>query len=512
MLLSSAIISLLSLLSSLISFVNQMLIANMFGSSIHLDAYLISVSIPLLVSSIISGLFSYSVVPTLVRRRTTDPEGYSYFVGSVFLVFIALSVCLSCLACFFSPSLLHLMAPTLPVSVIAEATQMAQISWMNLTFVVIVNYLVAVHNAGKKFIAAVLVNILPTLGMMTGMTLLVSHLGVASILWGSLGGYLIGIPFLYVGVAKEIRFKLISINLWQDIQALFANLPLVLISMLCFTIYGTVDAIWASRLGPSNLSYLGYGQRLVISIGNIVILGPWLVLTPYLAEYASLGEHIQFQNMLAKSLRIVVLFSALLALVVSFLRVPLIHLLFQRGAFDAFSTLGVASVLPGMLFGMVAMLSVALIIKALHARGDVKVAAIIGIFCTVCYFGLSGLLSQFIGLQGIVYAYAITWWFSLGISIWYIWKNELKNWLSPINIRFIICLLCGLVSSEMCMQVVTKLLINLFPQNSRIDLILSTSVTASVGVIVFLFLTGGVFRMPELMIFYKSIVSRNQSS
>ena len=104
-------------------------------------------------------------------------------------------------------------------------------------------------------------------------------------------------------MAKEIRFKLISINLWQDIQALFANLPLVLISMLCFTIYGTVDAIWASRLGPSNLSYLGYGQRLVISIGNIVILGPWLILTPYLAEYASLGEHIQFQNMLAKSLQ-----------------------------------------------------------------------------------------------------------------------------------------------------------------------------------------------------------------
>ena len=62
------------------------------------------------------------------------------------------------------------------------------------------------------------------------------------------------------------------------------------------------------------------------------------------------------------------------------------------------------------------------------------------------------------------------------------------------------------------MQVVTKLLINLFPQNSIIDLILSTSITASVGVITFLFLTGGVFRMPELMIFYKSIASRSQSS
>jgi putative peptidoglycan lipid II flippase len=462
----------------------------------------------LLISGIISGLFSFSVVPTLVRRRTTtDAEDYSYFVGSVLLVFIVLSGCLSCLACFFTHNLLQILAPNLPIGVLAEATQMARISWVNLTFVVIVSYLVAVHNARKQFIAPVLVSVLPTLGTMTGMTLFASRLGVASILWGLLGGYLMAIPFLYVGVAKEIRFKLISINLWQDIQALFANAPLVLISMLCFTIYGTVDAIWASRLGPSNLSYLGYGQRLVISIGNIVILGPSTILTPYLAEKIALGEHDKFKTVLAKALRIAILFSTLLALVVSFLSIPLIRLLFERGAFDSSSTLGVASVLPGMLFGMVAMLNVVLIIKALHARGDIKVAANISIFCTVCYFGLSALLSQLIGLQGIVYAYAISWWFSLGISIWYIWKNELKNWLSPINIRFAICLLCGLVSSEVCMQLITKLPINLFSQNSRVDLILSTSITASVGVASFLFLTGFVFRMPELMIFYKSIVN-----
>ena len=509
MLRSSAIISLLSLLSSLINFINQVLIAKIFGASIHLDAYLIAISIPLLISGIISGLFSFSVVPTLVRRRTKDAEDYSYFVGSVLLVFIVLSGCLSCLACFFTPNLLKMLTPTLPIRLLAEATQMARISWVNLTFVVIVSYLVAVHNAAKQFIAAVLVSVLPTLGMMTGMTLLASRLGVASILWGSLGGYLIAIPFLYFGVVKEIRFKLISINIWQDIQALFANVPLVLISMLCFTIYGTVDAIWASRLGPSNLSYLGYGQRLVISIGNIVILGPSTILTPYLAEKIALGEHNKFKSVLAKALRIAILFSTLLALVVSFLSIPLIRLLFERGAFDSSSTLGVASVLPGMLFGMVAMLSVVLIIKALHARGDVKVAANISIFCTVCYFGLSGLLSQLIGLQGIVYAYAITWWFSLVISIWYIWKNGLTNWLSPINIRFAVCLLSGLVFSEICMQIVKNLLINLFTESTIFAIMSSTSIIAFVGVISFLCITGILFRMQEVIILYKSIVSRN---
>lgn len=512
MLRSSAIISLLSLLSSLVNFVNQVLIAKMFGASIHLDAYLIAVSLPLLMSGIISGLFAYSVVPILVRRRTTDPEEYSCFVGSIFLVFIVLSAYLSCLACFFAPNLLQILAPTLPIKILTEATLLAQISWVTLTCVVIVNYLVAVHNAKKQFIVGVLVNILPTLGMMTSMTFLGSHLGVISLLWGSLAGYLVAIPFLYVGVVREIRFKFISIKLWRNIQPLFANVPLVMVSMLCFTIYGTVDAIWASRLGSSNLSYLGYGQRLVISIGNLVVLGPSLVLMPYLAEQAAMGEHTQFKSMLAKALRIVVLFSSMLALVVSFLSIPLINLLFQRGAFDASSTLGVASVLPGMLLGMVAMLSVGLIFKALHARGEVKSTVIISIFCTVSYFGLSGLLSQLIGLQGIVSAYAITWWLSLVISIFCIWKNELKNWFSPINIRFIICLLSSLVASEVCMQVGKKLLINLFTQNSTIDLILSTSITASVGVVAFLSLTGGVFRMPEVRILYKSIVSRNSSS
>ena len=32
--------------------------------------------------------------------------------------------------------------------------------------------------------------------------------------------------------------------------------------------YGTVDAVWASRLGASQVSYLGYAQRLLVAVAN----------------------------------------------------------------------------------------------------------------------------------------------------------------------------------------------------------------------------------------------------
>ncbi|MEO1432503.1 MAG: lipid II flippase MurJ [Cyanobacteria bacterium J06633_8] len=503
MLRSSAIISLISLLSSLVSFFNQLLIAKIFGASIHLDAYLIAVSVPLLVVGLISGLFSYSIVPTLVKHRTKYPQRYSYFAGLLFLVFIILAIWISSIAYFLAPKLIQLMAPTLPVEIQTEAAQMARISWMSPSCVMVISYLTAVHNTIRKFSIPVIVNTLPPLGMVTFMTLFASQLGVSSLVWGTLTGYLLAIPILYIGVAKEMVFKKFSFKLWRELLPIFTNIPLVLLSMLCFTIYGTVDAIWASRLGPSNLSYLGYGQRLVISIGNIVTLGPWLVLTPYLAEKAVLGEDSQFKSMLAKAIRMVITFSALLTLVISLVRVPLINLLFQRGAFDTSSTLGVASVLPGMLFGMVAMLSVTLIVKALHARGDVTNAAIVGSLGALIYFGLSGGLSQLIGLQGIVIAYVITWWLLLGICIWLIWKKQIRDWHKSTNFRFVACLILALIASGILMQLSQNILIEQISPIISINLAWRLMIVITVGIVSFIGITGGIFRIPEVLLLSK---------
>lgn len=503
MLRSSAIISLLSLFSSLVNFFNQVLIAKIFGVSIHLDAYLIATSLPLLIIGIIKGLFSYSVVPALVNYRTNNPKNFPSFAGSLLLAFILIALCLSFLACCFTPKLIIFMAPTLSISLLNEAIEIAIILWITIIFIVVSNYLVAVLNSGKQFLIPVLINVLPTIGTITAMTLFASRLGVVSLAWGLLAGNLIAIPILYTRVAKEMVFKIEDLKLWRNFVPIFTNLPLALISMLCFTVYGTVDAIWASRLGPSNLSYLGYGQRLIVSIGTIIILGPWMVLTPYLAEKIALGQDSQFKNMLTKAIRMVIVFSSLVGIIISLLRIPLIKLLFQRGAFDNSSVLGVASILPGMLFGMVAMLGVTLIIKALHARGDVKDAAMIGGFGALMYFLLSGGLSLLIGLNGIVLGYAITWWLLLLISVWRIWKYEIWTWNNSNNLKFNVYLLSALIVSGILMQLSQNFLIKPTVEISSINLALNLIVVAAIGVVSFIGIAGGIFRMPEITLLWK---------
>jgi putative peptidoglycan lipid II flippase len=510
MLKSSAIISLISLLSSLISLFNQLLIAKMFGASIHLDAYLVAVSPPLFMVGIIAGLFSYSIVPTLVNYKTKKPEQYLSFSASLFLCLILLAICFASTLYFFAPNLVQVFAPTLPLEIKIEATKMARVAWATLVCVVIVNYLVAVHNTGKRFIIAVMVNMLPTLGMMIATNLWSNQLGVTSLVWGSLAGYIIAIPILYFGLIGEIGLKLPDLKIWQQLLPVFKNLPLVLISMLCFTVYGTIDSIWASRLGPSNLSYLGYAQRMLISMGNIVTLGPWIVLTPYLTEQATLGHHDQFKKMLAKALRMVVLISSLLAIIFSLLRVPVITLLFQRGAFDAASTSGVASVLPGMLVGMVAMLCVSLIMKALHARGDVKSAAIIGGLGAIMYFAISGVLSQFIGLQGIVFAYAITWWLILTISIWHIWKDSISYKHTLNHMIFILQLFSSLMLCALVVNVSKYFLVRANIPTSPIYLFGNLIIITALGIFSFVTIIGYIFRNSEMIFLIKKILEFTQ--
>ena len=496
---SAVILSILSLASSLVSFVNQLLIASHFGATIHLDAYLIAISIPTLVMGLMAGLFSFSIVPLLVRRKMTDPDGYTRFSGLLFLFFLGFAFCISLISFIFAPILVDILVPTLPSALKAEAYMMARVAWIALGCSLVVNFLVAAQNSARKFVIPMIVNFFPYLGMIAAMVFWSHQFGVSTLVWGMMAGYLVGIPILYRGINKEFTFKNDISTFWSEVTPVLGRMPIVLVSMLCFTVYGTVDAFWASRLGPGNLSYLGYAQRLLITLGNLIVLGPGIVLTPYLSEQSATGEQIQFLNTVGQATRMIILFAAPVALALSLLGVPVIELLFQRGAFGPIATQGVASVLPGMMVGMVAMASVVLLFRALFASGDTTGAAFIGGIGGLLYFGLSGIFSKLMGLQGIVLAYASTWWILLCISILRLMGEEINKKSCSENMRYVGNLFVSLVVTGGLIFAAQKVFIRPVVEVGVISLAFRLGVSIGLGVGGFVWVSGPILRMPEMM-------------
>lgn len=497
MLRSSVVVTFISILSYLISFVNQLLIARFFGASAQLDAYLVAISIPFLFTTVTSSLFSYSIVPILVRKRT-QINHYAQFSGLLFAFVIALAVLLPCIAYFLSPVMVSAMMPTYSESLKASAVTMLQFSWLTYGCAIVIGYLSSLHNAAKRFYAPVLVGVLPYLGMIFLLLLLAQRLGPLALVLGMLISNVVVIPLLLLGVRQEFNYNPAVLSQWREIVAVFQQMPLILFFTLCLSIYPTIDAFWATRLGANNLSYLGYGQKLLVALGNTILLGPLTVLHPYLSEVAVRGRFEEFRTHALRALRMLLFFLSVSAVTCSILSVPLVKLLFERGAFDHATTLAVGSIIPGLSLGVMAMVTVVLLFRVFFAKGDIRGAAQIGGVGAMLYFLLSGLLSKIIGLQGIVGAYVITWFALLFWALGRLWQDNLNEIFNRDNLKFLWHLALALVVCGALLWVGDLFLIQPAMGKNLKLLLLSLILTIGLGSAGFLAVTAKGFKMWEV--------------
>ena len=432
---ASILVSLLTLVAGLTSFVNQLVMARLFGASMDMDAYLIAISIPLFVSGVLSAVLSYSLVPVLMRHNA-DPVTYRRFAGLLLISLIVVALVIAGLGFIAAPLQIGTLGDSLSASAQRNAIQIARIAWLTVALTLVVGHLNAMHNAVRIFLLPVAVNILPLVGMIAAGLAFGSAYGPLAIAWGMFAGYLLAIPVLLRRTRSALDLSTQCLRSWKDVTEYLIRTPLMLLAMLCFTVYQSIDAYWAPQVGTGNLAYLGYSQRILIAVGSLVIAGPSAVLMPRLAEAHAEGRVTDLLHDTMRTVRTVIAFALPAALFISLLAEPLVRLCFERGAFDRQATRGVAGVLPLMMPGMIAMLCVVVLFRALFSRHDVMRAALLGILATVLYFALSGLLSHPLGVKGIALAYALSWWLVLTLTALSLWRGHRTLLLCRENRRF----------------------------------------------------------------------------
>jgi len=494
------LVSFLSLIVTLMSFISQLVIARLFGAGQVMDVYLISSSFPFLILGLMTGAISYSIVPALVSSRVTTPEKSARFAGAILISFAVLAIGIWLVGYWFSPQVVRVFAPTLSKDFQSEANQIARISWVTVGCALLLSCLTAIHNSARRFVLPVLVNLLPYMCIIVVSLLWARQIGTLALAWGMLAGIALAILFLSAKIRREISLKLSVRSIYHDVSPILITLPLVLLSISCTQVFGTSDAFWASRLAPGSVSYLGYGQRIIIALGSLVIQGPAVVIVPYLTEAVAMGRFSYFRHMTARALRMTITIAAPLVAMVIVLRIPIISLLFQRGAFDVQATNGIAFILPGLLLGMVAMVSVVILLRALHAVRDINGAAMIGGVGMLLYFGLSGVFSQFFGLLGISLAYTITWWLLLGLCVFRIWRGRTKEVIVAANLKFIVVLLIAVTACSLPVWLLWSLLSPSFAELSFISSGMVLAALVGVGSVSFIAVAGGLFRMPEVIV------------
>ena len=492
MLRSSLALMMISVAGYVVSFLNQLCIARLFGASAVMDAYLIAISVPSLFLTATGGLFSYYLVPILVRQQT-QPHRIS---GALVRPIIAATVIVPSLAWVATPVIIDALMPTYSDEFLRDAISMSRLMWIVCGLTIMTYFLTALQHANKRFVGPGLASIVPYIGMVVVAVWLGPRIGPRALVWGMLAGVAVGMPVLLVGIGHELK-PTAGAAYGSALVNILRPVPLVFLSIAGLAVYGTIDAVWISRLGPEHLSHFGYAQRLLIAIGNAVLAGPAAVLVPYLAEVSVRGEPAVFRRQLLQALRLLLFCLTVVCMIIGGLALPFIRLLFERGHFDRAATLGVSSLMPGMAAGVALMVTVILLFRAMYASGDVRGAVGISLVGALVYYGASAVGSSRYGVNGVVVAYGLAWFVQLCLGMLRLWKQQRGELVAKANLFFVgqVAAITGLGLGAVRLGKV--LLVDPAIDSTPIDLGFRILMVSAIGAGIFMATANWGFRMRE---------------
>lgn len=398
---SAGIVAAGTFLSRILGFVRDMVLAKFFGASPAADAFYVAFRIPNLLRELFAeGSMSAAFIPVFTEYLTTKTKAEAKELGraAFSILFLILSIVVS-LGILFSPQIVRVIAPGFlrEPGQFQLTIELTRLMFPFLLFISLAALAMGVLNSTRHFappaFSSGIFNVVSIL-LLLGFTPLFPEPVYAAAIGVALGGlaqFLIQMPALYQeGFAFSFRrpiwpFHPGVVQMGKLLLPTTLGLSVMQINIL-------VNTLLASYLPIGSVSYLYYGLRLIHFPLGIFAVALATALLPTLSAHASKGDTEALRRSFSFGLRLVffIMFPAMLGLIL--FRVPIVHLLFEHGAFDHFATLGTAEAVLYYSLGLWAFAGVRIIVPVFYSLQDTKTPVKIGIFAVAINLLLNLLL------------------------------------------------------------------------------------------------------------------------
>lgn len=422
MLKSSLLVTILTFVSSIISFTNQILIAYFFGASQNVDAYLIGISAPVFITAAFGASLNYSLVPKLVKLKTENLYKHSY--GELFLYLSLFSFAISLLGIVITEGAIKYFITSIPAQTEREVLEIARIAWLYCAVGIMNTFYSSVFVVNKRYLIPAILTMIPFLLISLFILVFKSFYGLIIACYAMLVGNVTVFLISYFLLKGELVFSSFRLLLMGKIEYYFSNSMYYVLAVTCFTIYPIIDSYFGSKLGEANVSYLGYSQRIIVGLGNLIIAGPSIILGLYFAELSNSDQKLELSAAFEKVVKIIVIFGLFFFIIINSSAEVIVKIIFERGSFTYNDTAKLAEILPYMSIGMIFMLCMVVTMRMLFAIDYVKMAASLGLTTPLLYFFCNFYLINNFGLLGVAQSYIISWAFTLLLSIAFLSKKE----------------------------------------------------------------------------------------
>ena len=396
---SGTIVGLMTLLSRVLGFIRDQVLAIVFGAGATTDVFLVAFKIPNFLRRLFAeGAFATAFVPVFTEYKETRSQAAlldlaAHVSGTLTIILLLVST----LGVMLSPLLIMLFAP----GFIDEperfelATHMLRITFPYLFFISLVAYAGSMLNTFGKFAIPSFTPVLLNLCMI-GAALYFSPLFDTPIIALAWGVFAAGVAQLFLQLPFLRQIGLMPRPRWgwrhPGVRRILKLMTPAILGSSVAQINLLLDTIIASFLTAGSLSWLYYSDRMLeFPLGMLGVTLATIIL-PRLAREHSLGSQEEFSRTLDWAIRLVLVLGLPAAISLMILAEPMLLTLFGYGEFKASDATMSSYSLIAYGAGLPAFLLIKIFAPAFYARQNTKTPVRIGIIALITNMGYNFML------------------------------------------------------------------------------------------------------------------------
>jgi putative peptidoglycan lipid II flippase len=405
---SAGIVAGAFILSRVLGLVREVVLANQFGTSEDLSAYISAFRIPdLLFLVIMAGAFGSAFIPVFSGFLGNGEDAAAWKLASVILNLSTVSVIVvSVLAWITAPELVrYIVAPDANPRTQELTTDCMRLLLLSPIFLGLGIAAKGILEGQDLFTLPALSPIIYNTATILGAILLGPRIGVfgvaIGVVAGALGFLLVQIPGI---VGSGMRYSLSFDPRIPGVDEVGRLLAPRLIGQAAFQINFIAVTNLAWRTGDQSVSAINYAWQLLMLPHGVLALSISTVILPTLSRLWQQGDVTAFRATLGSAMRPLIFLSLPAAVILFAFRTAIVQTLFQTGAFSAESTSLVAAPLAFLAAGLVSYALVEALTRAFYAMHDTRTPVIAGVAIIALNLALGVALIDRFGYLALAFA------------------------------------------------------------------------------------------------------------
>lgn len=407
---AALIISVAGILSRVLGFFRDRILASHFGAGDTLDVYYAAFRVPdLLYNLLILGALSAAFIPvfTGLIARNEEDEAWKLADSLLNAALLAL-VFISGIFVIFTPWIMKIITPGFSGEKLGQVVTLTRIMFLSPIFLGISGIFGGILNSLKRFLIYSLAPILYNLGIIIGAIFFVPRLGVIGLAWGVALGAMLHMLIQYPAVRiSGFRYRLFLDFKNTNLRKVFKLMVPRTMGLAVTQINLLVVTVIASTLAAGSLAIFNFANNLQSFPLGIFAIPFTLAVFPTLSHFSAKDDQENFVASFSQTFRQILFFVIPTSILILVLRAQIVRVVLGAGKFDwedtilTFQSLGIFAV------SLFAQSLVPLLARSFYALHNTKVPFYTGLASEAVNLASALILSRFFGILGLVWAYSL---------------------------------------------------------------------------------------------------------